>query len=185
MSLPHPCPEPLSSVSDAPPEEPCMSMPPYGIKPGRRKAGPHRCDSVLHALGWTLLSAVVPGVGFLHNRRQRLGVLVLVLALVGAVWAVRVAPHDLGSALDLAVDPSQLTRAAVVASIWVALWVAVVIGTFVVLRPSPAPQRWHVMGGSAFVGALCLVVVAPAGLVVRDAFAQAHVVTALFTNNQT
>ena len=48
-------------------------MPPYGVKPGRRKAGPHRCDSVLHALGWTLLSAVVPGAGFLHSRRQRLG----------------------------------------------------------------------------------------------------------------
>ena len=41
-----------------------MSMPPYGIKPGRRKAGPHRCDSVLHAVGWTLLSAVIPGAGW-------------------------------------------------------------------------------------------------------------------------
>ena len=162
-----------------------MSMPPYGIKPGRRKAGPHRCDSVLHAVGWTLLSAVIPGAGFLHNRRHRLGLVVLAVALVGAVWAALAAPHDLGSALDLAFDPSRLTKAAVVTAICVVLWVAVVVGTFVVLRPRPAPRRWHVMGGSVFVGALCLAVVAPVGLVVMDAFAQAHVVSQLFTNNET
>ena len=68
------------------PEEPRMSMPPYGIKPGRRKAGPHRCSSLLHALGWTLLSAAVPGAGFLHNRRQRLGALLVLVSLVGVVW---------------------------------------------------------------------------------------------------
>jgi polyisoprenyl-teichoic acid--peptidoglycan teichoic acid transferase len=162
-----------------------MSMPPYGIKPGRRKAGPHRCDSVLHAVGWTVLSAVAPGAGFLHNRRHLLGGMVLLAAAVGIVWAVLAAPHDLGAALDLALDPSRLTRAAVVTTVCVVLWVVVVVGTFVALRPSPAPRRWHVMGGSAFVGALCLVVVAPVGLVVRDAFAQAHVVKAVFTHNQT
>jgi LCP family protein required for cell wall assembly len=162
-----------------------MSMPPYGIRPGRRKAGPHRCASVLHAVGWTLLSAVAPGAGFLHNRRARLGTLVLLLSVVGAVWAAVEAPHDLGSALDLAFDPSRLTRAAIVTAVCVALWVVVVVSTFVVLRPSPAPRRWHVMSGSAFVGALCLVVVAPVGLVVRDAYAQAHLVNAVFTNNQT
>jgi LCP family protein required for cell wall assembly len=162
-----------------------MSMPPYGIKPGRRKAGPHRCSSVLHAVGWTLLSAVLPGAGFLHNRRPRLGTLLLVASAAGVVWVAIVAPHDLKGALDLAMDPSGLTRAAVLTSLCVALWVGIVVGTFVVLCPRPAPRRWQVMGGSAFVGALCLVVVAPMGLVVRDAFAQAHVVTKVFTHNQT
>jgi polyisoprenyl-teichoic acid--peptidoglycan teichoic acid transferase len=162
-----------------------MSMPPYGIKPGRRKVGPHRCESVRHALGWTLLSAVAPGAGFLHNRRSRLGALVLLVALVGAVWAAVAAPHDLGAALDLAFDPSRLTRAAVLTAVCLLLWVTVVVGTFVVLRPSPAARRWHVLGGGAFVSGLCLVVVAPAGLVVRDAFAQAHVVNSVFTHNQT
>ena len=162
-----------------------MSMPPYGIKPGRRKAGPHRCDSVLHALGWTALSAVAPGVGFVHSRRQRLGVLVLALAVVGLIWAAVAAPHNLRAALDLAFDPSRLTRAAIVTAVCLVLWVAVVVGTFVLLRPAPAPRRWQVMGGSALVGALCLVVVAPVGLFVRDAFAQAHVVNKVFTNNQT
>jgi polyisoprenyl-teichoic acid--peptidoglycan teichoic acid transferase len=170
-----------------------MTMPPYGIKPGRtpgrkpgrRKAGPHRCDSVLHAVGWTLLSAVLPGAGFIHNRRQRLGVLVLVLALGGAVWVALVAPHDWNSAVGLAVDPSGLTHAAIATSVCLALWVAVVVATFVVLCPRPAARRWHVMSGSAFVGALCLVVVAPVGLVVRDAFAQADVLTKVFTHNKT
>ena len=79
-----------------------MSMPPYGIKPGRRKAGPHRCDSVLHAVGWTALSAVAPGAGFLHGRRQRLGTAVIVVTILGLAWAALAAPHNLSSALDLA-----------------------------------------------------------------------------------
>ena len=76
---------------------------------------PHRCDSVLHAVGWTLLSAVVPGAGFLHSRRQRLGAVVLVVSLrrTACGWRWR-RPHNLRSALDLAFDPSRLTRAAVV-----------------------------------------------------------------------
>jgi polyisoprenyl-teichoic acid--peptidoglycan teichoic acid transferase len=162
-----------------------MSMPPYGIKSGRRKAGPHRCDSVLHAVGWTALSALVPGAGFLHGQRRRLGTVVLVVALGAVVCAAVVAPHNLQAALDLAFDPSRLTRAAVVTVVGLVLWVAVVVGTFVVLCPRPAEPRWHLVGGSVFVGALCLVVVAPMGLVVRDAFAQAHVVNKVFTHNQT
>jgi len=161
-----------------------MSMPPYGVKPGRRKAPPHRCDTVLHAVGWTLLSGLVPGAGFLHNRRQRLGALVLLAATVALVWLVLVSPHTLSSALDLAFDPSRLTRAAVVTAVVVALWVAVVVGTFVVLRPVSAP-RVNLLGGSVFVGVVCLAVVAPVGLVVRDAFAQAGVVKAVFTHNAT
>jgi LCP family protein required for cell wall assembly len=162
-----------------------MSMPPYGVKPGRRRAGPHRCSSLLHSLGWTLLSAVVPGAGFLHSRRQRLGVAVLLAAVAGAVWAALALPHSLRSGLTLAFDPSRLTRDAVVTAVCLVLWVAVVVGTFVVLRPRPARQPWHLVGGSVFVGALCLVVIAPVGLVVRDAFAQARVVNAVFTHNRT
>src|SRR5262249_32777949 len=108
---------PLSRASRTRPRGARMSMPPYGIKPARRPgrctAGPHRCDSVLHAVGWTLFSAVLPGVGFIHNRRRRLGIVVLVLALGSAVSVALEAPHNLGAALDLAVDPSRLTRAAV------------------------------------------------------------------------
>ena len=163
-----------------------MSMPPYGIKPGRRKAGPHRCDSVLHALGWTVLSAVVPGGGFLHSRRQRLGRPRPPRRLVGVVWAGPSPPRTTsGPALDLAFDPSRLTRAAIVTAVCLVLWVAVVVGH---VRRAPAAagraRRWQLMGGSAFVGALCLVVVAPVGLVVRDAFAQADFVNEVFENNQ-
>jgi LCP family protein required for cell wall assembly len=162
-----------------------MSMPPYGIKPGRRKAGPHHCDSVLHALGWTLVSAVLPGAGFLHSRRTRLGASVLLVAILGLVWAVLVAPHDLSAALDLAFDPSRLTQAAIVTTVCLVLWVAVVVSTFIVLRPVPTARRWHLMGGSAFVGAMCLAVIAPVTLLVRDAVAQANAVNQVFTHNRT
>jgi LCP family protein required for cell wall assembly len=161
-----------------------MSMPPYGIKPGRRKAGPHRCATMLHAVGWTLVSALLPGVGLVHSRRQRLGGIILLGAVVVAVWVAVVAPHDLGSALDLAADPSRVTRDAIFILVCLALWVGVVVGTFIALHPRPAEPRWHLLSGSAFVGALCLVVIAPVGLVVRDAFAQAHLVNSVFTHNR-
>src|SRR5262245_3878640 len=161
-----------------------MSMPPYGVKPGRRKAGPHRCGSVAHALGWTLLSAVLPGAGFLHSRRHRLGLTVLLVSVFGVVLLAVTAPHDLRTALDLALDPSDLTRAAVITLICLALWVAMVVATFVVLRPRAA-LGWHLWSGSAAVGVLCLAVAAPVTLVVHDAFAQAGLVNAVFTHNQT
>jgi len=161
-----------------------MSMPPYGVKPGRRKAGPHRCDSVARTLGWTLLSAVVPGAGFLHSRRHRLGLTVLLVSLGGLVLAAYAVPHNLRAALDLAVDPSELTRAAVITLICLVLWVAMVVSTFVMLRPRRA-LGWQTWSGSAVVGVVCLAVVAPVSLVVRDAFAQAGVVNAVFTHNQT
>jgi polyisoprenyl-teichoic acid--peptidoglycan teichoic acid transferase len=161
-----------------------MTLPPYGVKPGRRKAGPHRCGSVSHALGWTLLSAVVPGAGFLHGRRTRLGVGVLTATVVGGGWLLVAAPRDLHSALGLALDPSRLTRAAEVATVCLVLWVAVVVATFVLLRPRGA-LGWQLWTGSIAVGAVCLVVVAPVGLVVRDAFAQADVVKTVFTHNRT
>ena len=132
-----------------------------------------------------MLSAVVPGSGFVHNRRQRLGALVFLVSLVGVIWVGLEAPHNLRAALDLAFSPSRLTRAAIETAVCLVLWVAVAVGTFVVLRPRPAEPRWHLMGGGALVGALCLVVVAPVGLVVRDAFAQADVVKSVFTHNQT
>jgi LCP family protein required for cell wall assembly len=161
-----------------------MSMPPYGVKPGRRKAGPHRCESVARTLGWTLLSAVVPGAGFIHSRRHRLGLTVLLVSIGGLVLAAYAAPHNLRAALDLAVDPSELTRAAVVTLVCLALWVAMVVTTFVMLRPRRA-LSWQLWSGSAVVGVVCLAVVAPVSLVVRDAFAQAGVVNAVFTHNQT
>jgi polyisoprenyl-teichoic acid--peptidoglycan teichoic acid transferase len=161
-----------------------MSMPPYGVKPGRRKAGPHHCDSVSRALGWTLLSAVVPGAGFLHSRRHRLGMTVLLTSIFGLVLGLALAPHNLRNALDLAFDPSGLTRAALITLVCLTLWVGMVVATFVVLRPQGA-LGWKLWSGSATVGVLCLAVVAPVTLVVRDAFAQASVVNAVFTHNQT
>lgn len=134
-----------------------MSMPPYGIKPGRRsggrrKAPPHRCDSILHAVGWTLLSAVLPGSGFLHGRRFRLGTLVLAGSMLALLVALVAAPHSFGDVLTLAVDPGRLTRDAVISAVCVAIWVVVVVATFVLLRPSPAQPRWQLLGGARWSG---------------------------------
>jgi LCP family protein required for cell wall assembly len=139
---------------------------------------------VLHAVGWTVLSAVLPGIGFWHNRRYRLGAAVLVAALAALVALAVLAPHDPTAALDLAFDPSRLDRAAVVTAVGLVLWIGMVVATFVLLRPRAAAS-WHLAGGSALVGALCLAVAAPVTLVVRDAFAQADVVSSVFTHNAT
>ena len=69
-------------------------------------------------------------------------------------------------------------------AVCVALWVAVVVGTFVVLRPQPAP-RVHLWGAARWSAWSASPWWRPVGLVVRDAFAQAGVVKAVFTHNAT
>ena len=116
-----------------------MSMPPYGIKPGRRQGRPAPVRRPCwHALGWTVLSAVVPGSGFPAQppptarrprprsspRRPHLG-----RPSPPRTTCVRRSTSPS--------TPSRLTRAAIVTAVCLVLWVAVVVGTFVVLRPTP------------------------------------------------
>lgn len=143
-------------------------------RPTRRRAPTAR-----GALLVTVAGAVVPGLGFLYSRRRVLGYAVLAGALVTAGLAFWFLPHDLSSALEFAADPRRSRIVAVGLGVALGAWVAVVVLTFLVVRPVPSP-RWKLWGSAVFVGALCLVVAVPTAVAARYAVVQADLVETVF-----
>ncbi|MFD0477286.1 LCP family protein [Nonomuraea thailandensis] len=116
-------------------------------------------------LGWTALSAVVPGAAHLRAGRRRTG-----LALVGvyAVLLLAALAYGLSIAGDLAnasilVDDSNMVLVVVLASVLALGWFAVVVTSYVVLGPNRLPQQGQVLTGIV-VGVLCVAVMSPFAL---------------------
>lgn len=154
-------------------------------RPGARARRPkrRRAPTLRGALLITTLGALLPGVGFLYARRRVLGWAVLAgaVAVVGAAaWWL---PRDLQSALDFALDPARSRVGAGVLSVLLGLWLVVVVTTWLVVRPVPAP-RWKTSLGSVFVGVLCLVVAVPSVVAARYAMVQADLVETVFGTDQ-
>ena len=148
---------------------------------GSRKRRPtrRRAPTVRGALLLTLASAVVPGSGFLYNRRRVLGGIVIaawVVAVAAGWWFI---PHDLDSALQLAADPTRVRTVTFVTAAILILWIVVVVTTFLAVRPKPC-GRWKLGGSAVVVAGLCLTVAVPTTLVARSALAQADLVETVF-----
>ena len=109
---------------------------------GRRinpDAARRRASGFASALGLTSLSAIVPGAGYIYSRRRILGVSVLVISLICVIAAVWYLPKNVHDALIFAVDPARLKVAAIILAIVLIAWMAVVISTWVLLRPTNTP----------------------------------------------
>jgi polyisoprenyl-teichoic acid--peptidoglycan teichoic acid transferase len=141
-----------------------------------------RASSLPRALGWTALSALLPGAGHVRSGR-RWGYAVLVLTLGGAV-AAAVYVGDLDRAVDLVLDPARLRVAAAVALAVLLLWVAVVVSTYLLLRPRDLGRSRSALGGAALV-VLCLLLASPVALGARYAMVQADLVDDVFRDNRT
>ena len=138
--------------------------------------------SFARSIGWTTLSAFIPGLGLLKTRWKGIGVLMLLCLglLVSAVGLVRVfAPSLL---LTLAFDPTVLTI------IWVGLlvvgllWVASIVITHLALRPR-RPKGWQRLVGAALVGTLTLLVAAPTAMAARTVYDTASFIDGVFADN--
>ncbi|MEV0232069.1 LCP family protein [Nonomuraea sp. NPDC050786] len=118
-------------------------------------------------IGWTLASIVVPGAAHLRAGRKRTGLIMVGIfgvLLIGAVVAL-----VNGEALaGLLIDPTWLavvTGLCVVAGL---AWAAVVISSYIVLRPSRL-SRWGQIGTGTVAGVLTVTVALPFGLVATTA----------------
>jgi polyisoprenyl-teichoic acid--peptidoglycan teichoic acid transferase len=153
--------------------------------PGARARRPvrRRAPKLRGALLLTGLSALLPGSGYLYSGRKGLGWAVLVPSVVGAILAVWLAPRDLHSALVFAFDPQRLTTAAALLAVGLMAWIAVVVTTFLMIRPLHI-ERWKTWSGAVFVGVLCIAVAAPVTMAARYAMVQADLVTTVFSDDQ-
>ncbi len=135
------------------------------------------------ALGLTLMSAALPGTGFWWAGRRMLGLVTMVAALASLVVAAFLLPHDLHGALDFAFDPTRLEATSVVLGIVLVLWTAVVVLTFLMVRPIGV-RRWVTGVGGVVVAGLIIGVAVPAAVASRYANVQADFVKSVFENNQ-
>ncbi len=145
----------------------------------RRRAGSLRATLAVTALG-----AVLPGAGLLYTGRRTLGLLVLLPTLAVLAYGAWTVARDPGTAVDLAFDPARLTLAATLVGLALVAWSAVVVTTYLLVRPR-VRSRAHTAVGVALVVGLCTAVAAPAVLAVRYAGVQADLVEVLFEDNTT
>ena len=141
--------------------------------------GAYRARSLPQTLGLTLLSALLPGSGFLVAGRTRLGAFVLTVtgALVGVGVYVGLARRD--DVVELAVDPQQLLIANGVLVFLGLCWIAVIIGSHRMLRPRTSGSGSRAFG-SFFVGMLCFAIAAPMAIGTQNVMAQRDLVSSVF-----
>lgn len=117
-------------------------------------------------LGWTLLSAVAPGAAHLRAGWRRTGLTLLSLyaaALLGLLLVVLSADGDL---LGLLTSNAWLTGITIAAVLLGAAWFALIVHSFVVLKPSRLPQGGQILTG-VLAGLIAVAVIVPFGFVTR------------------
>ncbi|MBO3752487.1 LCP family protein [Streptosporangiaceae bacterium NEAU-GS5] len=137
------------------PARPTSGRRPPG-RPAPRFARPMTAKTVL---GWTLLSALVPGAAHLRAGRRRTGYILLglfaALIIGGGAYAVQFRGH-----LGGAVAESTLNTLMIAFGVLAVAWFAVVVMSYVALNPNRLPQSGQVVTG-VVVGVLCVAVMAP------------------------
>jgi LCP family protein required for cell wall assembly len=148
---------------------------------GRRIRPPdrRRAPKLRGALLITALSAVVPGSGFVYNGRKLLGAVVIAASIAVAVAVVVLFPRNVHSAIELATDPGRVKAFAWAVAIALVAWIAVVLATFLMIRPLGI-ARWQTVGGGVVVGILCIAVAAPVTIAAKYAIDGADFVAEVF-----
>ncbi len=141
-----------------PPRKPAP-LPPRGPAKGGRAPKFGRPLTTGGVIGWTALSAIVPGAAHLRSGRRKAGYAFLgtfgVVLVAAVVFGIGIL-GDVGSA----VRESTLTTVLVGSAVLALAWFGLVLMSYVSLQPDRLPQRGQIVSG-VVVGALCVAVMAP------------------------
>nr|WP_204920364.1 LCP family protein [Microlunatus panaciterrae] len=131
----------------------------------------------------TVAGTVLPGLGLIAAKRRVVGTVVLGLfgltLLSLGVWAL----VDLKSLLSIAVRPTVLHTLTVLLVLAAVVWVGVVIGSHLALRPA-RPTAAQRVTGSVLVGFLAFAVAAPMAVAARYSYDQAGLVSTVFQSGK-
>lgn len=130
-------------------------------------------------LGWTLLSVIAPGAAHLRAGWRRTGLVLLTayaVLLLGALW--------LALTIDISMASSLLTRGwlNVIFATAIVLglaWFALVVHSFVVLRPGALPQNGQILTGT-LAGLLAVAVITPFALAAQFAMVSNSAIGSVF-----
>lgn len=135
--------------------------------------------------GWTLLSAVVPGLGLVRTRWRPFGLVLAFLAAAVAVIALLGSLGILGNVagrivlLTGATNPQSLTVGWVALAAFGVLWLVSIVATHLLTRPT-RPTGWQRVGGAALVGVLALAVAVPTFVGARTIYDTASLIRDVF-----
>jgi len=141
----------------------------------------HRARTLPRSLGLTLLSALIPGLGFVLAGRAKLGAFVMTVTAGLAGLGVYVGMARRDEALALAVNPDDLLAATGVLIFLGICWIAVIISSHRLLRPTSTGTGGRLLG-SAMVGTLCFGIAAPAAVGAQTVMAQRDLVSSVFAS---
>jgi LCP family protein required for cell wall assembly len=132
-------------------------------------------------IGWTALSALVPGAAHLRAGRRRTGFILLgafgLVLLAGVVFAIVVA-RDVG----LALKDSTFVTLTIAAGVGALAWFTLMIMSYIALGPQRLPQSGQVISG-VMVGILCVSVMAPFALTASSLMTVRDTANAIFPSD--
>jgi polyisoprenyl-teichoic acid--peptidoglycan teichoic acid transferase len=148
-----------------------------------RRAGRRRARTFGGALGLTVASTVVPGVGYLAAGRRKLGALTMLIFLALVAGGVYLATAGRQTAVHLAVNSTSLLWLIGGIIAIAAVWVLVIATGYGMLAPRPARGWQHAIGGLVVL-VLAAVVAAPTVEAVRLASIQRGLITDIFGHHK-
>ncbi|MEU1731889.1 LCP family protein [Streptosporangium sp. NPDC020145] len=134
------------------------------MQDGSRRPGPRGPRRLGAVVGWTALSAILPGAGHLRAGWRRTGIALLsvyALLLLGVLWVLLTT--DLGDLAGLLVTSTWLSAITIGAPVLGLAWFVLVVHSFTVLRPGMLRGPAQAVAG-VIAGLLAITVVLPFGL---------------------
>jgi hypothetical protein len=131
-------------------------------------SGPPRfakAPTTASVIGWTALSALLPGIAHLRAGKRRLGYILMaiyavLLVAAGVTIAVALSAGSLEDLGGWAVKDSTLIGVTAGAVVGALAWFALLVHSFVSLRPQRLSRNGQVVAG-VVAGVLCVAVTAP------------------------
>ncbi|MBB5079374.1 LCP family protein [Nonomuraea endophytica] len=111
-------------------------------------------------IGWTLLSVLVPGAAHLRAGKRRTGIVILTLYVLLLATLTTVVLVNGTQLAGLVADPSVVTGLIVGCVVGGLAWAAVVVASYVAMRPGSLPRRAQAATG-AVAGVLAVAVAVP------------------------
>lgn len=127
----------------------------------------------------TIAGTIVPGLGLIGTRANRLGIAIIAVLVVATVALFLFIRSNPGMVVGSALQADWMFRIGLAVMVAGLLWVAVIVGTYLVSRPRQLTQRQRVVG-SVLVGVLSLLVSAPMAVASSYSFQTANVSGGVF-----
>lgn len=170
---------PLPHHAITPPRAMSGPSPTYHPDPGRPRRRFDDGRRFASSTGWTLLSALVPGLGLVRTGWRRFGLVMTGIA-VGVLVVVAVGMLAArGALLSWAVSPLLLTGLWVCLVVFGVAWVTTIVASHLLTRPKP-PTGWQRVGGAALVGVLSFGVAVPTFVGARSVYDTASLIRDVF-----